>query len=137
MRPNVFHLTIGGHPYCTWLGCGAGQDIALQSKVTSCTQMSEALATDAVRRLTPYFRAGAVACVEGECPIADAKEEPPTRMAGAAVLATAYAAGVDMDDAAVLRMVGDWLDQHADPTLAFDLAGFMAKALQAHKDAMA
>lgn len=67
-RGHRHHLTVAGQPYCGWLGCQAGRDIAAKSGVSGCTTASKAAAERAKKALAPHFRKGAVQIVPGDCP---------------------------------------------------------------------
>lgn len=70
------HITVGGEPFCGWLGCAAGQDKArtaaqaldVHPAAVTCGHRTLKSARAVAQALAPLFRPGAVAVVTGECP---------------------------------------------------------------------
>ena len=61
------YLTVGGIPYCHWLGTLAGASIARKAGVYMCGCESGADARHSARQLQRYF-AAPVQAVRGDCP---------------------------------------------------------------------
>jgi hypothetical protein len=70
------HITVGGEPFCGWLGCAAGQDkaevaartLGVHPVAISCGHETTGGARKVAKALAPLFRKGAVAVVAGPCP---------------------------------------------------------------------
>lgn len=61
------HLMVGVTPYCGYLGCQAGQEIASKANVHTCGFASGADARRAAAQLRPFF-CTPVRAVRGLCP---------------------------------------------------------------------
>ncbi|USN14391.1 hypothetical protein KABACHOK_05780 [Brevundimonas phage vB_BpoS-Kabachok] len=68
------HITVGGEPFCGWLGTQAGADKVREAKARdpgascACGHMKTADAERSARALRPGFKRGRVKVVSGFCP---------------------------------------------------------------------
>jgi len=69
MRHN-HHLTVGGSPWCDWLGTTKVLELSRLDPALPCRcgHRSAAEALRAAKVLRPYFKRGSVKVVPGPCP---------------------------------------------------------------------
>lgn len=68
------HITIGGDPFCGWLGTQAGTDKVREAQARdpaatcNCGHLTLASARRSAKALRPAFKRGAVKVAYGDCP---------------------------------------------------------------------
>ena len=67
MNKQPCYITIGDTPFCDWLACPSGLDIAAKSGVYTCAHRSLIDGKRAAKALAPFFKAGVVRTFRGRC----------------------------------------------------------------------